>query len=89
MAIRAIYEANPTTAVRRLLWEIHRLRVVAIHAHDFVRMAVYHKSDARLDRHSRSMFNDLRGLVEAEPVVKERYALRVDQPPTRGTGQDR
>jgi hypothetical protein len=72
--LRAIYEANPSTAVRRLLWEIHRLRVVAIHADDFVRMAVYHKSDTRLDPHSLAMFKNLQRLVGAEPLVKEREA---------------
>ena len=33
--LRAIYETNPTPAVKRLLWEIHRLRAVVLRADDF------------------------------------------------------
>ncbi len=79
--LSAIYEANPSTAVRRLLWEIYRLRVVVIHPHDFVRTAAYHNSHARLDPHSRAMFNNLRSLVEVEPAVTESAASRMAWPP--------
>jgi hypothetical protein len=81
--LRAIYEANPLPVVRRLLWEIFRLRVVVNHANSFLRMAIYHKSDQRLDPHSKSAFNNLRALVEAEPVVKEDDARRLDEPSTK------
>jgi len=35
--LRAIWKRSPTPAVRLLLWEIYRLRLVAIHAHSYTK----------------------------------------------------
>jgi hypothetical protein len=37
--LREIPRRAPIAAVRRLLWEIHRLRALVLRANDFVRMA--------------------------------------------------
>ncbi|CAN7779276.1 hypothetical protein LJR296_007885 [Cupriavidus necator] len=34
--LRAIYERNPSAEVRELLWEIHRLRLLVLRAHQLV-----------------------------------------------------
>jgi hypothetical protein len=39
--LREIWQRAPIAAVRRLLWEIHRLRALVLRANDFVRMATY------------------------------------------------
>jgi hypothetical protein len=75
--LRAIYETNPTPAVKRLLWEIHRLRAVVLRADDFVRTLARYKGDSRLDPGSGLALANLREALHEEPVVKEDEARRL------------
>jgi hypothetical protein len=75
--LRAIYEANPTPAVKRLLWEIHRLRASVLRADDFVRALERHKGESRLDPGSGIALTSLREALREEPVVKEEAARRL------------
>lgn len=72
------FRRNRTPAVRRLLWEIHRLRALVLRTGDLFRTVAYHRSEARLEPHSRDMLNNLRKSVESEPVVQEDAARRLD-----------
>ena len=75
--LRAIYEANPVPAVRRLLWEIHRLRAVVLRASDFARSIDRFKGDSKLDQGSKMALTNLREALREEPVVKEDEANRL------------
>lgn len=75
--LRAIYETNPTPAVRRLLWEIHRLRAVALRANDFVRAVDRFQGESRLDPGSGLALKSLRAALQDEPVVREDEARRL------------
>jgi hypothetical protein len=75
--LRAIYETNPTPAVRRLLWEIHRLRAAVLRADDFVRALERYKGESRLDPGSGLALTSLREALREEPVVKEETARRL------------
>jgi hypothetical protein len=75
--LRVIYETNPTPAVKRLLWEIHRLRAVVLRADDFVRTLARYKGDSRLDPGSGLALTSLREALRDEPVVNEDAARRL------------
>ena len=68
--LRATYEANPLSPVRRLLWEIHRLRAVVLRA-NFMRALDRFGGDGKLDPGSRMALTSLREALREEPVVKE------------------
>ena len=69
--LRAIWERAPSPAVRLLLWEIHRLRAVVLHAHAFVRQATDRGIDKGMDSTSAALLAGLRESLRDEPVVKE------------------
>jgi hypothetical protein len=75
--LRVIYETNPTPAVKRLLWEIHRLRAVVLRADDLVRTLARYKGESRLDPGSGLALKSLREALQDEPVVKEDTARRL------------
>jgi hypothetical protein len=75
--LRAIFEANPLPPVRRLLWEIHRLRAVALRASNLLRAMDYNGSSARLDPASKLALVGLSEMLEGEPVVKEDAQQRI------------
>ena len=75
--LRVIYETNPTPAVRRLLWEIHRLRAAVLRADDFVRTLARYQGESRLDPGSRLALTSLREALADEPVVEEEAARRL------------
>jgi hypothetical protein len=75
--LRVIYETNPTPAVKRLLWEIHRLRAVVLRADDFLRALERYQGDSRLDPGSRLALSNLQEALREEPVVKEDAARRL------------
>jgi hypothetical protein len=77
--LRAIWECNPLPVVRRLLWEIHRLRALVLRANDFARMAAYHHLERHMDTTSRSLLEGLRDSLKDEPVVKEDEVRRMDR----------
>ena len=81
--LRELWQRAPIAAVRRLLWEIHRLRALVLRANDFVRSATYYKAEQRMDTTSRSLLEGLRESLKEEPVVKEDDARRLDQPPRK------
>ena len=65
--------------MRRLLWEIHRLRALVLRASDFVRMATYHRLERHMDNTSRNLLEGLRDSLKDEPVVKEDEVRRMDR----------
>jgi hypothetical protein len=67
--LRTVYETNPTPAVKRLLWEVHRLRAVVLRANDLVRSIDY--NGTKLDPASLLALKGLREALEGEPVVRE------------------
>jgi hypothetical protein len=68
-ALIAIQDRNPDSAdVRALLWEISRLRSVVLRSHDFFRQPAT-SSTASI------MAENLRRLLDEEPVVKEQPRL--------------
>jgi hypothetical protein len=77
--LRAVWERSRTPAVRRLLWEIHRLRALVLRASDFARMITYHRLERHMDSTSRTLFEGLRDSLKDEPVVKEDEARRVER----------
>jgi hypothetical protein len=72
-----IYETSPTPAVKRLLWEIKRLRAVALRAHDLVRTIDY--NGTKLDPASKLALGSLRESLDQEPVVQEEKARRLER----------
>jgi hypothetical protein len=77
--LRGIWQRAPIPAVRRLLWEIHRLRALVLRANDFVRMATHRGADKRMDSTSSALLDGLRESLEDEPVVKEDEARRMER----------
>jgi hypothetical protein len=75
--LRAIYEANPIPPVRRLLWEIHRLRATVLRANDFLRALDRFKGQNRLDPGSDLALTGLREALKDEPVLREDEANRL------------
>jgi hypothetical protein len=69
--LRAIYEDAPTRPVKRLLWEIHRLRAVVLLAHDFVRSIDRHRHSNTLTTGSYDALDRLRSALDREPAVRE------------------
>lgn len=62
--LRAIQDRNPDAPdVRALLWEVARLRALALRTHDYFRQGT---STTAL-----VMAESLRGMLEAEPVIQE------------------
>jgi len=69
--LRLIWKRSPTPAVRLLLWEIYRLRLVAIHAHSYTKFMISRGAPRRMDTTEKILFEQLRDTVQREPVVKE------------------
>ena len=78
--LREIWLRGPIAGVRRLLWEIHRLRALVLRANDFVRMPTYYKAEQRMDTTSRNLLEGLRESLKEEPAVREDDPRRIDQP---------
>ena len=79
--LRAIWKRSPTPAVRLLLWEIYRLRLVAIHAHSYVKLAVYRGERKGMDPTLSILFDQMRRALENEPVVQEGEARHAKSTP--------
>jgi len=79
--LRAIWKRSPTPAVRLLLWEIYRLRLVAIHAHSYTKFMITRGAPRRMDSAENILFEQLRDAVVKEPVVKESEASRSKSTP--------
>jgi hypothetical protein len=75
--LRTIWECNPLPVVRRLLWEIHRLRALILRTNDFMRSATRHSGEPRLDPTSKGLLEDLAPEFKEEPVVKEDERRRI------------
>ena len=73
--LRAIYETNPTPAVKRLLWEIHRLRAAVLRANDLLRALDHYQT--KVHPQAELAVVGLREAVKDEPVVKEDEARRL------------
>ena len=66
--LKAIQDRNPDSPdVRALLWEVARLRALALRTHDYFRQGS--SSTALI------LSDSLRTMVEDEPVVKEQTKL--------------
>lgn len=66
--LKAIQDRNPDSAdVRALLWEVARLRALALRTHDYFRQGS--SSTALI------LANSLRTMMVDEPVVKEQTKL--------------
>jgi hypothetical protein len=76
--LRAIYEASPTPAVRRLLWEIHRLRATILAADQLNQRLVETGAAARMDTTTQLLVGALQERLKDEPVVREREVLRAE-----------
>ena len=77
--LRAIYETNPTPAVKRLLWEIKRLRGIVVLANSlFVSMDRARHSGARLTEDSQKILDQLRHRIRLEPASSEDPRSRPD-----------
>jgi hypothetical protein len=73
--LRTIYDANPVPAVRRLPWEIHRLRAGVLRANDLVRAMDRFKGQNRLDPGSELALIALRE-AQDKPVLFYRVDRR-------------
>jgi hypothetical protein len=71
--LRAIYEVSPTPAVRRLLWEIHRLRATILAADQLNQRLIETGAAARLDTTTQLLVGSLHERLKDEPVVRERH----------------
>ena len=76
--LRAIYEASPTPAVRRLLWEIHRLRATILAADQLNQRLIETCAAARMDTTTQLLIGSLQERLRDEPVVRERVVRRAD-----------
>ena len=66
--LRAIQDRNPDSPdVRTLLWEVARLRALALRTHDYFRQG---SSSTSL-----ILAESLRSMLEAEPVIQEQPKL--------------
>jgi hypothetical protein len=74
----AIYEVSPTPAVRRLLWEIHRLRATILAADQLSQRLVETGTAARTDTATQLLVGALQERLRDEPAVQEREALRAE-----------
>ena len=74
----AIYEASPTPAVRRLLWEIHRLRATILAADQLNQRLIETGAAARVDTTTQLLIGSLRERLKDEPVVREREVLQAE-----------
>ena len=72
--LRLIYQTNPTPAVKRLLWEIHRLRAVVLRTNDLVRTIDYHGTT--LDPASALLLRGLRGALTSGPRGRPNTTLK-------------
>ena len=75
--LRTIYETNPSPAVKRLLWEIHRLRGTVLVADQLSRRLGEIGIAARADTTTQLIINLLAERLRSEPAVLER-ALQAD-----------
>jgi hypothetical protein len=76
--LRAIYEASPTPAVRRLLWEIHRLRATILIADQLHQRLTETGAAARTDTTTQLLIGSLQERLKDEPVVRERHISRAE-----------
>ena len=76
--LRAIYEASPTPAVRRLLWEIHRLRATILSADQLYQRLIETGTAARTDTTTQLLIGSLQERLKDEPVVREREVLKAE-----------
>ena len=76
--LRAIYEASPTPAVRRLLWEIHRLRGTILAADQLNQRLIETGAAARVDTTTQLLIGSLQERLRDEPVVREREVQRAE-----------
>ncbi len=75
--LRELWERNPLPAVRRLLWEVYRLRAVALRAADLIRTLRHQGDDNRLAPMSQSMLKNVEEVLRQEAVVKEDEGRRL------------
>ena len=75
--LRAIWERNPLPVVRRLLWEVYRLRVVVLRTSGFVRMLRHQGDHERLAPMSKTLLTSVEEVLRDESVVKEDDARRL------------
>lgn len=67
--LRSVYERNPCPEVRQLLWEIHRLRLLVLRAHQL------QDTMGRAQPPATQLIVDiLRRELEGEPCIEERNA---------------
>lgn len=78
-----IYETNPTPAVKRLLWEIHRLRAAVLRANDLLRALDYYK--VKLDPQSALAVTGLRGGSAGRACGEGRRGAEVERVRVAGT----
>ena len=76
--LRAFYEASPTPAVRRLLWEIHRLRATILAADQLYQRLIETGTAARADTTTQLLIGSLQERSKDEPVVREREVLNAE-----------
>jgi hypothetical protein len=74
--LRTIYEASPTPAVRRLLWEIHRLRATILIADQLHQRLIETGTATRADTTTQLLIGALQERLKDEPVVREREVLK-------------
>ena len=79
--LRAIWKRSPSPTVRLLLWEIYRLRLVAINAHSYVKLAVYRGERKGMDTTLAILFDGLQRALEEEPVIQESQARQAKLTP--------
>ena len=70
--LRAIHKVNPTPGVRRLLWEIHRLRATILAADQLNQRLIETGAAARLDTTTQLLIGSLQERLKDEPSVRER-----------------
>ncbi len=72
--LRALTQSNPTRDLRRLLWEIHRLRALVLHA-DQVQAMIGNNAVHMGGVSFQAVLDDFRARLDAEPAVQENRKL--------------
>jgi len=75
--VARIRRGSPEPAIKRLLWEVRRLRATVLRSNDLVRAVDRFNGQSKLDQESVLALTRLREAVKDEPVVREDEARRL------------
>src|SRR5262249_10914758 len=74
--LRRIWQRSPTRDTRDLLWEIHRLRAIALRSDQLLPPLLQSGAEARLDQTTKLITGALWDALRGEPAVAEAEEAR-------------